>query len=377
MTVAPATLDVDVVHTGPDTLAGQYLRRFWTPVSRLDDVAPGRIKPITILNENFTFYRGESGEPHLVGYYCAHRSTQMSTGWVEGEAIRCFYHGWKYDGTGQCIEQPAEFDSYAAKVRIEGYPTRVYLGFVYAYLGPGEPPPFPRLAALEQPGLLQPRAFTRRSNYWNGLENSCDQIHVNFVHRNSEFTAAGASREIPKIDAYETEYGIRRDVSFSDGALRIGYTLMPTASLVTVYDPDAGWMTHLSYRIPVDDESHVSFTASLAHVEGERLQRFLDVRKERARRVAALPPQEEIVEGVVRGDVYLHDMMRPDIVPIQDDVALRAQPSLDRRRPDRLGRSDIQIIVLRKIWSRELRALAAGELLKTWTIPDDLVATTG
>ena len=109
---------VDFAHTGPGTLAGRYFRRFWIPVARLEDVAPGRTKPIQLLNEKFTLYRGETGTPHLVGYYCAHRSTQMSTGWVEGDCIRCFYHGWKYDEHGNCIEQPAEADNFAAKIRI-------------------------------------------------------------------------------------------------------------------------------------------------------------------------------------------------------------------------------------------------------------------
>ena len=126
---APQQRDaIDFAHTGPGTLAGRYFRRFWIPVARLEDVAPGRAMPVHLLNERFTYYRGETGTPHLVGYYCAHRSTQMSTGWVEGDCIRCFYHGWKYDESGACIEQPAENEAFAGKVGIEGYPTQTYPG---------------------------------------------------------------------------------------------------------------------------------------------------------------------------------------------------------------------------------------------------------
>ena len=154
MSVTP-TLEItqfDVAHTGPETPAGRFLRRFWTPVARLDDLEPGTAKPLRIMNELFTCYRGESGEPHLVGFYCAHRSTQMSTGFIEGDEIRCFYHGWKYNGLGQCIEQPAEADGFAAKVSIEGYPVQTYLGLVYAYLGPGEPPRVPALQRTRPSG---------------------------------------------------------------------------------------------------------------------------------------------------------------------------------------------------------------------------------
>jgi 5,5'-dehydrodivanillate O-demethylase len=379
MTVTPS-LDIvqfDVAHTGPDTLAGKYLRHFWLPVAMLDDVQPGRAKPLHVLNERFTYYRGASGEPHLVGFYCAHRSTQMSTGFVEGEDLRCFYHGWKYDGTGQCIEQPAEGDSFAAKVRIDGYPVRTYLGFVFAYLGPGEPPPFPRVAALEDPGHVEARSFVRHSNYWNGLENSCDQVHINFAHRNSRYHATGVIREIPQIDAEETSYGIVRDVRFSDGKQRIAHTLMPLGSLISTWDRQAGWVQHLSYRIPIDDASHVSFTADLIPLEGEVLEQWKTARDERRAQLDALSPYDAVVRGALDGTVDLHALDRADIVNVQDDVALAAQPPVGSRPSDKLGRSDIQIIILRRIYARELRALAAGEALTEWVVPDDLRGTAG
>ncbi|MBM2812956.1 MAG: Rieske (2Fe-2S) domain protein, partial [Chloroflexi bacterium] len=56
---------VDFVHTGPDTVAGRYLRMFWHPVSRSQDLPAGKALPIHILNERFTLFRGESGTPHL------------------------------------------------------------------------------------------------------------------------------------------------------------------------------------------------------------------------------------------------------------------------------------------------------------------------
>jgi 5,5'-dehydrodivanillate O-demethylase oxygenase subunit len=113
----------DFARTGPGTLAGRYLRRHWQPVYVAADLPAGQTKPLRIMGEDFTLYRGASGEPHLVAARCAHRGTQLSTGWVEGDCIRCFYHGWKYDGSGQCVEMPAEDSSFAAKVKIQSYPT--------------------------------------------------------------------------------------------------------------------------------------------------------------------------------------------------------------------------------------------------------------
>src|SRR6266516_7652178 len=140
---APSRSKVDFVHTGPGTLAGRYLRMFWQPVHLAEDLKPGRAVPIRIMSEEFTLYRGENG-PHLLAFRCAHRGTQLSTGWVEGDEIRCFYHGWKYDGSGQCVEQPAEPEPFCQRIKIKSYPLQEYLGLIFAYLGEGEPPPLPR-----------------------------------------------------------------------------------------------------------------------------------------------------------------------------------------------------------------------------------------
>src|SRR5438876_5416585 len=96
--VPPAYMDIE--HTGPGTLAGRYLRRFWQPVCRADDLPAGRAKPLKIMSEDFTLYRGAGGDVHAVAFRCAHRGTQLSTGWVEGDNIRCFYHGWAYGPDG-------------------------------------------------------------------------------------------------------------------------------------------------------------------------------------------------------------------------------------------------------------------------------------
>jgi 5,5'-dehydrodivanillate O-demethylase oxygenase subunit len=113
------------------------------------------------MGEDFTLYRGESGKSYVVDFRCAHRQTQLSVGWVEEDCIRCFYHGWKYDGSGQCVEIPGEEESVAGKVRIKSYPVQEYLGLIFVYFGAGEPPPLPRYPECEGPGILD--ALTKES----------------------------------------------------------------------------------------------------------------------------------------------------------------------------------------------------------------------
>src|SRR5437868_14463106 len=128
----------DLEHVGPGALAGRYLRRFWQPVYRAQDLPAGRAKPIKALGEQFTLYRSQDGQPHLVDFRCAHRGVQLSLGWVEGDDIRCRYHGWRYDATGQCVEQPGEDPRLAQTIRLRTYPTREYVGLIFAYLGDAE-----------------------------------------------------------------------------------------------------------------------------------------------------------------------------------------------------------------------------------------------
>src|SRR5438067_11819636 len=121
----------DLFRTDPDTLSGRYMRSFWHPVYVAEDLKPGWAKPLRIMGENFTLYRGESGTPHLVAFRCAHRGTQLTAGWVEGESIRCFYHGWRYGPDGQCLEQPGEREPFCQKIRIASWPAQEYLGLIF------------------------------------------------------------------------------------------------------------------------------------------------------------------------------------------------------------------------------------------------------
>src|SRR5262249_1368916 len=239
-------------HTGWVTLAGGSVMRYWQMEYDATVLPAGRAKPLRIMNEDFTLYSGEGGVPHVVAAECVHRGTQLSTGWVEGDCIRCFYHGWKYDADGVCVEQPAELETFAGKVSIAAYPTRAYLGLVFAYLGAGVPPAFPQLASFERPGYVEARAFPRPVNFYNQLENSVDQVHFTFVHRRSPVADEGLNRDIPVVSGIETAYGLRKEHRYADGKLRIGHILMPTTLYSRVIEPGLDWADHLSWRIPVD-----------------------------------------------------------------------------------------------------------------------------
>ena len=90
---------------GPGTPMGEVLRRYWHPVGCSEWVTkkPQRVK---VLGEELVLYRGESGRPALMQLRCAHRSVALDYGRVEGDCIRCPYHGWLYDTSNVSNSRP-------------------------------------------------------------------------------------------------------------------------------------------------------------------------------------------------------------------------------------------------------------------------------
>ncbi len=368
--------DYDFVHTGPETLAGRYMRMFWQPVYRSGDLAAGRAVPLRIMNEDFTLYRGHSGAPFVIGPRCAHRRTKLSIGRVEGDCIRCLYHGWKYDGGGRCVDQPAEPAGFAKNVRVASYPTREYLGLIFAYLGAGGQPELPRFPEFEAEGVLEIEVFVRACNYFNGLDNACDPLHVFFTHQDSRMKV-----DVRSIAADESEFGVTIKTSLTKKS-RVRLNLFGMPNVVLLRLPPAArsetsWREFASWSVPLDDEHYASFTLTLIHLTGKKAQRF---RQRRARKIArARTSPREAAARVVAGEAVIDDLKAkvPDIVRLQDDVVLTAQGAIPDRESEHLGRSDTGVALLRRLWQRELAAVAEGGQLKKWTRPTHLVATTG
>lgn len=369
----------EVVHTGPGTLAGRYLRMFWQPVCCSYELRAGQALPVRILREDFTIYRGDSGIPYIVGPRCAHRGTQLSVGSVEGECIRCFYHGWKYDGSGQCVEQPAEGQSFADKVRIPSYPVQEYIGLVFVYLGEGVPPPLPRYPRFESADIsLDVAALKRICNYFNNIDNSLDNVHVRFVHqRHRDSVDDHVVLGDPVISVEESEWGIKRYVKYPDGKDLTFFFGMPNINFINgqVVDPVIKRADVIVFKVPVDDENHIHFEVRAIPLTGERGRAWIEERREL--RAQAESDRPELVRAILAGKLRLSDVdpNRVDFVMLEDEIAQTGQGAIAVRGNEHLGRSDRGVFLLRKVWERELRNLAEGKPLKQWTYRPDMVPT--
>jgi 5,5'-dehydrodivanillate O-demethylase len=357
----------DYAHAGPGTLMGAVLRKFWQPVAVTDGFSPGSAKPVHILNEDLTVYLGETGTPHVVAPRCAHRGTQLSTGWVEGDCLRCFYHGWKYDASGQCVEMPAEDASFPPKVKIKSYPTQAYAGLIFAYLGDGEPPPLPRFAELDREfGVKWTETKVWPCNWFQRLENALDSAHLAFVHSGSEFGGMVTTAP-PRFEHRETEWGMELKAIRSADNIRINELHFPnvihirTPVLTQVADK-IPWCDLINWYVPVDDETSVLFSSRSAPLVGEQARQF----EER------LPPHRYYNPADQHEALFANPRLADDptfaLDPIsaQDYVAQMGQGRIADRVNERLGKTDAGIILMRGLYRREMEAVQRGEPGKQW-----------
>jgi 5,5'-dehydrodivanillate O-demethylase len=369
----------DFAHTGPGTLAGRYLRLFWHPVMIGRDLPNGRAKPVRILGEDFTVYRGASGTAHALAFRCAHRGTQLSVGWVEGDELRCFYHGWKYGPDGRCTEQPAEPEPFCERIRVRSIPAQEYLGLIFVYLGEGEPPELPRYPSFEDEGVLQLSTYLRECNYFQNLENFVDETHVPFTHRDSHFSDHGLY-VVPRISSEETDWGVTCFAERPGDLVRATALGMPNIGNVAGGAPPSeedGWSEFIAWRVPIDDELHVSFNVNMTHISGPARERLLE-RNSHRRPAPAGEPSHVVAARVLRGELDWADVAdRPDIVNVQDHASQVGQGLIADRASERLGRGDAGIILLRRVWARELRAFAEGRPLKQWRRTERVQAMSG
>jgi 5,5'-dehydrodivanillate O-demethylase len=370
----------DLTRTGPGTIAGRYLRTFWQPVYRSEDLPAGRAQTITIMSEQFTLYRGTDGRAAVVAPRCAHRGTLLSVGTVEDDCIRCLFHGWKYAPDGSCVEAPGESSGLASKVSVEAYPTREVFGLIFAYLGEGDAPEFPDLVGfsrargydVEAAPLVQADVYRRKCNYFHDIENVLDLRHATFTHRLSSnpnrgdgYTFDPSVLELCEFDVERTPYGLRTR-QLKDNPDTDCCVVMPNAMHLAVVLRE-GTQEHFGWRVPINDEEHVNFLIMALPLTDEQVQAYRGSKERRDQQHAMLQSAEECADAVLGGERTLADFAdHPWLTIIEDHVTQIGQGVFADREHERLGRGDKGVIQLRRLWQEDLSAFASGDQPVEW-----------
>jgi phenylpropionate dioxygenase-like ring-hydroxylating dioxygenase large terminal subunit len=160
---------------------------FWYPIARSEEIVTDKPLRVELLTMPFVAFRDEEGAAHLLADTCVHRGGSLSSGWVkEGRAI-CPYHGWEYDGSGQCTKVPSLANKkIPARAKVDSYPIQERYGIVFAFLGDLPEEERPPLYDVEEFGTegwkSQLYVYEADCNYERSVENGLDPIHNEFVH---------------------------------------------------------------------------------------------------------------------------------------------------------------------------------------------------
>ena len=227
----------------------------WFPVAAGRDLAAGEVQRLRCFGRELVLFRTESGQARVLDAYCPHLGAHLAIGGqVEGERIRCPFHGWQFDGDGACREIP-----YARRippsVRTRAYPSFESNGFVWAWYDPDERDPFydiPTIPQVESPDWVETfrKTWRIRSPIQEMGENGADSAHFPAVHGSaavpsSESIEDGAHRKAIQYTEVDTSQGrARNTIGVNSFGLGFGYThftgICETISINCMTPIDAG-----------------------------------------------------------------------------------------------------------------------------------------
>ena len=377
-----------LTRTGPGTPAGRLMRCYWQPAALVDELSgPRPVKPVRLLGESLVAFRDRRGRYGLIERSCPHRGTDLAFGRLEEEGLRCSFHGWLFDVTGQCLETPAEPEDSRMHVNIRqrAYPVMEKSGILFAYMGQGEPPPFPKFDCFTAPAT-HTFAFKGRidCNWLQSLEVGIDPAHTSFLHRffhdeepdkgygklfrdksiDSEMPMTRIMREFPRphIEVEATEFGMRivtlRRISDAKSHVRVTNLIFPHAFTI----PMSSEMTITQWHVPIDDEKHywyAIFTSFGAPVDKDEMRRqrlalyelpdYIP-RKNKSNDYGFDPNEQEHATFTGMGtDINVHDQWACESMgPIAD------------RAKEHLGQSDKAISAYRRILRNAIDATSNG-----------------
>ena len=165
-----------------------FLRNSWYVAAWDREVTRGLLAR-TFLDEPVVLYRKEDGTPVALEDRCCHRQLPLSMGKLEGDALRCGYHGLLFNSQGNCIQIPGQ-DGVPPQARVRAYPVLEKFNWVWIWMGdPAKTDPalIPNWWWADHPewAFTRPDMIHLRCNYQLISDNVLDVTHLAYVHASS------------------------------------------------------------------------------------------------------------------------------------------------------------------------------------------------
>src|SRR5262249_9304169 len=137
----------ELTRGGTGTVMGERMRQYWIPAAMSSELKrDGSPLRLMLLGEKLIAFRDSAGRVGVMDHRCPHRCASLFLGRNESGGLRCIYHGWKFDVSGNCIDMPSvpAQQDFKAKVKAKAYQAIERAGVVWVYMGAAaEAPPFP------------------------------------------------------------------------------------------------------------------------------------------------------------------------------------------------------------------------------------------
>ncbi len=189
---------------------------FWYPAGPGTEFDDGPVRK-TMLGQNFVLFRDTAGKINCLSDICVHRGGSLAAGKLKGDCIECPYHGWQFDGHGQCRKIPSlgSDGKIPARARVDAYPAQERYGLVFCFLGDlpeNERPPLMDIPEYPAEGVIDGWRATRQEFLWDidykrSMENGLDSAHNEFVHPTHGFSGERDDYKVAPLDLVETKWG--------------------------------------------------------------------------------------------------------------------------------------------------------------------------
>ncbi len=202
-------------HLGTDDL---FVRNCWYVAAWTHELAAGQLFPQTIINEPLVLYRRDDGQVACMEDRCCHRFAPLSLGRLEGNDLRCGYHGMKFNSAGKCVEIPG-VDRIPAQVKVRAFPVVERHSWIWVWMGDpakADPDLIPPAIGLDDPKwTLACGQLDYQANYQLINDNLTDFSHLSYVHAASFGATEDWARARPVIT--ELDRGVRGTRWIVDG----------------------------------------------------------------------------------------------------------------------------------------------------------------
>jgi phthalate 4,5-dioxygenase oxygenase subunit len=346
-------------------------KSYWLPCIRSQRlVAGGRPERVRLLGENYVAFRAHDGRVGFFDEQCPHRRASLTLARNEDCALRCLFHGWKFDVAGEVVETPNDRrPGFKEQVRLRHFPTREAGGMLWVYLGEGVLPRFPDLVFNTLPEeQVWSRVAIVPCNWLQGLEGTLDPSHVAILHNNITRSAQSLStlNMLPESEPrFETEmrpYGMSvaalRDLADGEQYVRVTEYIAPGISLIP-YGADEPQQCIMT--IPIDREHtlqwNIFFHYKRPLTAEEREIMLLGTGTDDD---DIYQPQDKPYWGQDRAAMAAGSFSGLAGVIIEDFVIAESMGVVVDRENEQLCAADLSVVRLRRFLKSGLESLAAG-----------------